>query len=119
MLNQSEFHLFFKYVYLKPKCSTSIILHSKTECCFSQCIIHKAKTSVKTKLCTPFKAGKLLKHTIFMHAIFDCVSLKTQACLRQIKIHQKLYTKQFLFIIKAIINPRIVIHFISSLHQKK
>lgn len=89
MLNQFEFHLFFKNVYLKPKFCISIISYSKTECSLNQCIIHKAKTSGKTKLCTSFKAVKLLKHTIFMHAIFDCVSLKTQACLRQIKICQK------------------------------
>lgn len=108
-----------KNVYINQKLCIAIILYSKVECSLNQCIIHKARTSGKTKLCTSFKAVKLLKHTIFMHAISDCVFLKTQACFRQIKICQKFHTKQFLLIIKAIINPRIVIHFILSLHQKK
>lgn len=95
MLSKSEFHLYFKNVYLNQKFCISIILYSKTECSLNPCIIHKAKTSGKTKLCPSFKAVKLLKHTIFMHAIFDCVFLKTQACFCQIKICQKFYTKHF------------------------
>lgn len=60
---------------LKPKifCISIIILYCSTEWNLSQYIIHKAKTTEKTKLCTSFKDFKLLKHTIFMHAIFDCV----------------------------------------------
>lgn len=111
---------------LKPKilCISIIILYCSTEWNLSQYIIHKAQTTEKTKLCTSFKAFKLLKHTIFMHAIFDCVWVfllvfLSQVCWFQIRICQKTYTKQFLFIIKVIINPRIVVHFISSLHQKK
>lgn len=110
---------------LKPKifCISIIILYCSTEWNLSQYIIHKAKTREKTKPCTSFKDFKLLKHTIFMHAIFDCVCVffffLSQVCCFQIRICQKSNTKQFLFIIKAIINPRIVVHFISSQHQKK
>ena len=68
--------------------ASQLFLYSKTECSLNQCIIHKAKTLGKTKLCTSFKAVKLLKHTTFMHAIFDCFFLKTQACFCQIKICQ-------------------------------
>lgn len=60
---------------LKPKifCISIIILYCSAEWNLSQYIIHKAKTTEKTKLCTSFKDFKLLKHTILMHAIFDCV----------------------------------------------
>lgn len=108
---------------LKPKtfCISIIILHCSTERNLSQYIIHKAKTRGKNKAVHFFQRLRMTKpYRIYACDIWLWGSLSvSQVCCFQITLCQKSNTKQFLFIIKAIIKPGIVVRFISSLHQKK